>query len=645
MPDPDATEALRRQRAFLRQVIDLNPNLIFAKDRDGRFTLVNQAVANIYGTTVEALIGKSDADFNPNREQVEFFRRMDLAVMDSAEPSVIPEEVITDAAGRTHWLQTVKIPIVADDGSVDQILGVATDITDRKHTEQALRESLERFRLVSAATQDLIFDRDLLADRLWHNEPAQRLFGTGQWIEGGTAWLADRLHPADRERVVAGLKAADASGANSESHEARVRRWDGNYATLLVRANLIRDPSGRVVRVIGTATDVTEQRRLEDQLRQSQKMEAIGRLAGGIAHDFNNLLLVIRGCSDRMVKAIETGEPTRTQLQAARLIQAAGERATSLTRQLLAFSRKQVIKPATLDLGAIVRELDPMLRRLLGDDVELMVESAQTLDAIHADPTQLEQVIMNLAVNARDAMPDGGTLCLSTANVSLDAATAARHGPDARPGPHVRLTVTDTGCGMDAATLGRIFEPFFTTKEVGKGTGLGLSTVYGIVRQSNGHIVVQSEPNRGTRFEIYFPRSDEPISRSTTTAASSPAPPGSETVLLAEDDDLVRAFTRTALEEAGYRVLAAHDGDEALRLATNHDPIHLLVTDVVMPRMSGKQLAERMTAARPSLRVLYMSAYPDVSGLDVHENGFLQKPFTADALARKVREVLAVALK
>ncbi len=653
MPDDE----LARQRAFLRQVIDLNPSLIFAKDREGRFTLVNQAVATIYGTTVEALIGKTDADFNPNKDEVEFFRKMDLEVMNSLRRKWIPEEVVTDAAGEQHWLQTMKIPIVESDGTANQILGVATDITERKRAEEALRESEERFRKVAAATHDLIFDWDVASDRLWHNWSPHPEEGTGTTIEGGFGWFIERLHPADRDRVKAMLDEAFASTQEGLGYEYRFRRADGSYATTLARLHFLRDAAGKIVRLLGAATDITEQRRLEDQLRQAQKMEAIGRLAGGVAHDFNNFLLVILGFTDRILRGLEKGEAVRNEIQLLRLVKAAGEKAGALTRQLLAFSRKQVFQPAVLDLSAVVRGMEPMLRRLIGEDVELVVRAAPALGRVRADPAQIEQVVMNLAVNARDAMPGGGKLAIDTSDARIDERTASAVGADARPGEYVALTVTDTGCGMDQATLALIFEPFFTTKGVGKGTGLGLSTVYGIVRQSGGFIAVTSEPDAGSCFKVFLPRVEEPVAAA--ESARAPGEPradarrGTETVLLVEDDELVRTYVKTALEDCGYSVIAARDGDDALRQADRHSgPIHLLLTDVVMPRMSGQALAERMAAARPATKIMFMSAHTDdavvlrgaVDPAPAGRAPFLQKPFTIEQLAARIREVLDGAL-
>jgi signal transduction histidine kinase/CheY-like chemotaxis protein len=378
------------------------------------------------------------------------------------------------------------------------------------------------------------------------------------------------------------------------------------------------------------------------QLTQAQKMEAIGRLAGGVAHDFNNLLTVISGRSVLTLQQLAADHPLRKNIE---LVLTTAERAAALTRQLLAFSRKQILEPKVLDLNAVVTGLMPLLRRLIGEDIELVAVPGPDLGRVKADPSQLEQVLLNLAVNARDAMPLGGTLTIETANTALDA-TDTRHHPDVIPGDVVMLAVRDTGQGMDAATQARIFDPFFTTKEPGKGTGLGLATVYGIVKQSGGSIAVDSAPGQGAIFRIYLPRVAEVVDRPVTPVATSAPARGSETLLLVEDDDEVRALARETLESGGYVVLPAASGAEALRLVGDGaPPIDLLVTDVVLPQLlSGRALAERLTADRAVRRVLYMSGYTDDAILrhGVLEDGaaFLQKPFTPDALLRKVREVL-----
>jgi signal transduction histidine kinase/ActR/RegA family two-component response regulator len=398
--------------------------------------------------------------------------------------------------------------------------------------------------------------------------------------------------------------------------------------------------AGEIKGVVGVSLVVSEQKRLEEQLRQSQKMEAIGRFAAGIAHDFNNILTGISGYADLLLEDLHTEDPRRDDVQE---IQQATLRAAGLTRQLLAFSRKQVLQPKVLSLAAVVENLLPLLRRIIGEDVVLAAQSDPDLGVISADPGQLEQVLLNLVVNSRDAMPEGGELTITTCNVDVEEPSS--HGKCiVPPGRYALLAVHDTGTGMTAAVQARIFEPFFTTKPQGKGTGLGLSTVYGIVKQSGGYIAVASEPNCGTTLSVYFPRVESPITLSATSSARE-SPRGTETILVVEDQDMVRALTGRVLEGSGYRILSAANGKDALEVAsayTGH--IDMMVSDVIMPGMSGRELGLLLHAARPDMKVLFLSGYPDESIVrhGVLEPGvaFLQKPFAPDVLVQRVREEL-----
>jgi two-component system cell cycle sensor histidine kinase/response regulator CckA len=1046
-------QALRKERSFLRQVIDINPNFVFAKDRAGRFTLVNKAVADAYGTTVEGLIGKTDADFNPNSDEVEAFRRADLAVMDTLREMAIPEEKITDATGGVHWLQTVKRPVVGEDGVAHQVLGVSTDLTERLRADEALKESEARFRLMADAAPVFIWlddarsrctyfnkpwldftgrtleqeighgwlasvhpddlalahgldahettrepyqleyrlrrhdgeyrwildtgvprftvegefegyigsviditDRRLAEEALKEsearyriqvenapeaivifdvdagrfveaNDNALRLWGLTreaflqtdpvalspalqpderpsapasaanmgralqgeapvfEWMHrdargrdipcevrlvrlpsatrrlirgsvtdisqrrraeklqsalyriaattsatedlnefyaaihgivgelmyaenfyvalydprsdtisfpycvdevdptpapmrpgnGLTAWVlrngqplltldADfhamvrrgeveligsdseawlgvplqgggktfgvlvvqsydpRIHfdAADKdllnfvsqhiavaverrraqeaireseeryrllfERNLAGvyrmtlvgriLECNDALARifgyasreelidrdiaalypdarqrrgffdallrerNLANFEMRGERKDGGAAWTFQNAALLADEQAGDVIVEGTVVDVTERRQLEDQLRQSQKMEGIGQLAGGIAHDFNNLLTTVLGYSDMALSQLSPHDPIGQDIAE---IRKAGERASNLTRQLLAFSRKQVFEPRVIDLNALLADSSRMLARLIGEHIRFVTRLEPALANVRADPGQVEQVIVNLVVNARDAMPDGGTLTVRTENADVDAGSSRRHFGIA-PGRYVVMAVEDTGVGIDAETQKRIFEPFFTTKETPRGTGLGLATVYGIVSQSGGEIFVASAPGRGAIFAIYLPRVEEPAEVATPAPAGAPHR-GSETILLVEDEDAVRGLTRRCLEASGYTVLQASNAEEALALAARFDGrLDLLLTDVIMPGASGPELSRRLLERRPGTRVLYVSGYPDAAmashvALDGGAS-FLPKPFTPETLARKVREIL-----
>ncbi|HKC62204.1 MAG TPA: ATP-binding protein [Pyrinomonadaceae bacterium] len=394
--------------------------------------------------------------------------------------------------------------------------------------------------------------------------------------------------------------------------------------------------------VIENVRLLEQERQTEEQFRQSQKMEAIGQLAGGVAHDFNNLLTAINGYSDLSLRQLEQSNPVRRNIEQ---IKKAGQRASDLTRQLLAFSRKQMLQPKIINLNDVITDTSKMLRRLIGEDIEIVLHLKPSIGKVKADPSQIDQVLINLVVNARDAMPHGGALTIETANVEMDRAIADKYA-SVQTGPHVMVSVSDTGCGMTEEIQQHIFEPFFTTKGVGKGTGLGLSTVYGIVKQSDGYVSVESEEQKGTTFKIFLPRVDQDAAVEVKKVADAPEPPrGTETILLVEDEEMVRNMTRTILESSGYKVIAASDGKEALRLVEeNPESIDMMLTDVVMPQMSGRMLVEQIAPMRPSMRVLYMSGY--ANNAIVHhgalEEGlaFLPKPFTPDALAFKVREIL-----
>jgi two-component system, cell cycle sensor histidine kinase and response regulator CckA len=458
-------------------------------------------------------------------------------------------------------------------------------------------------------------------------------------LEGAST--LDLVHPEDRPAAADLLAQATAERRGWSGVVFRWRHKDGSYRHLESNAVPTLDADGRLTGFQGADRDITERLRLEADLRQAQKMEAIGRLAGGVAHDFNNLLTVINGFSE-MLLGDPTLDPNGRDLVAE--IARAGDQAAALTRQLLAFSRKQVLAPRTLDLNVLVREMERMLVRLIGADVALSSSLDPDLGRVRADPGQLEQVLLNLAVNARDAMPDGGYLTVETRNVHLDA-EYSQVSPGLVPGPYVLLAVTDTGVGMTPEVKAKIFEPFFTTKEPGKGTGLGLATVFGVVEQSGGHVEVYSEPGRGTSFKVYLPRLTDGSDTPSSVDGWLIVPRGTETILLADDDPGVRALSRLALQSYGYTVLDAADGDEAVRVGQAHTgPIHLLVTDLVMPRAGGREVAERLGPIHPESRVLFLSGYTDDALVrhGVLEAGvaFLHKPFTPTTLARKVREVL-----
>jgi PAS domain S-box-containing protein len=449
----------------------------------------------------------------------------------------------------------------------------------------------------------------------------------------------DLIHPEDLDFVLAFCKNATREKRNHEleyrmlTAERRVV-WMRNIATVIVEQD-------QPVKLRGLLIDITERKNLEDQLRQSQRVEAVGKLAGGIAHDFNNLVTIISGYGNLLMSRLNEDDAARKDIEE---IKKAAERAASLTQQLLAFSRRQVLLPKVLDLNAVLINMEEMLQRLIGEDIDLVSVQDPALGRVKADPGQMEQVIMNLVVNARDAMPKGGKLTIETGNVEIQQ--SYRTGDVALvPGRYVMLAVSDTGCGMDAETQTRIFEPFFTTKGPGKGTGLGLSTVYGIVKQSGGYVFVYSEASRGTTFKIYLPRIEGSVEPPEQPKIPVALCGGNETVLLVEDEPGVRVLVRETLQLYGYKVLEARHGYEALLIEQDYlNPIHMLISDVVMPQMSGREVADRLASARRDLKVLYISGYTEAAvihhGVLDPGTAFLQKPFAPDDLVRKVREVL-----
>jgi PAS domain S-box-containing protein len=526
-------------------------------------------------------------------------------------------------------------------------------VVERERAAQALRESERAYRLLAENVTDVIFVYDMQLRPTYISPSAERLRGyTVDEMMRQT--VEERLTP-ESLKVAMKLFAevmADPRLPTAPAHEARtidleVTCKDGSTKWTETQMSFIRDMEGTPVGILGIARDVTERRvaratqsHLEEQLRQSQKMEAIGRLAGGVAHDFNNLLTIITGRTSMLLDQA-TSDRERRDLE---IVFEAGQRAAALTRQLLAFSRKQVLRPRPVDVNGVVTGLEPMLRRVIGEDIELgIVVGAPECGAV-ADAGQLEQVLMNLVVNARDAMPRGGKITIETAPVDLDEDYAREH-VGVQAGPYVMLAVTDTGVGMDAATRERIFEPFFTTKPEGHGTGLGLATVFGIVAQSGGSIWVYSELGHGTTFKIYLPRVEVAAAASPSPPRASARPRGTETVLLVEDDDGVRFVGEDVLKRLGYTVLSARNGEEALRTSAAHaGPIAILVSDIVMPGMTGPELRERLAAQRPDMKVLFLSGY--AAGTAVHHGvidpavAFLEKPFGPEALARKIRAVI-----
>jgi PAS domain S-box-containing protein len=539
-----------------------------------------------------------------------------------------------DLAGRLRLVQCRARSRVKPDGSVVW-KGVCLDVTVARQLEAALRESEERFRAFMDHCPAAAFIKDEGGHFLYVNP-----VWLAQYDPQPTEWLGKTDHDFWPKETADLFRASDRACLERgpvHTEETGVTKDGGEHTWLVMKFPIARH--GRRL-VAGMAWDITHRKRLEAELRQAHKMDAVGRLAGGVAHDFNNLLTVINGYSDIALGSLAADDPVRALIDE---IRKAGERAAGLTRQLLAFSRKQMLQPKVLDLGALVAELATMLRRVIGEDIVLATDAGPSPTWVQADPGQLEQVVVNMAVNARDAMPQGGKLTIATSYAGLDLPGTSESG--IRLAGHVLLSVADTGIGMDDATRARIFEPFFTTKGIGKGTGLGLATVYGIVLQSGGHIAVESEPNHGTTFRVYLPAASPPASPTERAVATPPAAVDGETILLVEDDDHVRALALRALQDAGYVVLEAANGERALEVARTYGvAIRLLVTDVVMPNMSGRELAERLLAEHPTVKIIYMSGYTDDAvvrhGIESENVHFLPKPYALTALTAKVRDVL-----
>jgi PAS domain S-box-containing protein len=632
-----AREELARSDRFLKDLVDHLPVAVFVKDaRDGRFVLWNRQAEILFGFSADLVLGKTDHDLFP-KEQADHFRATDARVMAGGTLVVVPEEPVDASHGR-RWLRTHKAPILDGDGHPGYLLAISEDVTESKTAREALRRSEAYYRALIENISDNITIMDAAGKTLYESPSVERMLGyKPEELVGQDAF--ETVHPEDlplvRSLFEDKLRSPDGGAA---SVRFRCRHKDGTWRTLEAVGHRMAGPDGEPLTVLNSR-DVTERRHLEEQLEQSVKMEAVGRLAGGVAHDFNNMLTVILGFSDMLLKRAGSDAELR---ESAQEIKNAGERASALTRQLLAFSRKQILRPVPLDLNGLVGGVQKMLRRLIGEDVELKAVLSEGLWSVKADAGQVEQVLVNLAVNARDAMPDGGKLTVSTRN--QPASSAAALPPEMARGDCVVLTVSDTGVGMSPDVQRLIFEPFFTTKAEGKGTGLGLPTVYGIMKQSGGHVQVESAPGAGATFRLYFPRHDEAAAPSSPRAADASVG-GRETVLLVEDEESVRSLARRVLKEKGYRVLEAKNGQEALAVFEKaKGAVDLLLTDVVMPQVGGVELVRRLPAAKSGLRVLFMSGYTDKA---VVESGgldggvaFLQKPFTPDALSAKVREVL-----
>jgi PAS domain S-box-containing protein len=632
-----SSREFEKNLALLQGITEGTTDAIFVKDLQGRYRMMNSAGARFLGRQVEEVIGKNDVELF-NQESGRQIMERDREVVQSGEMQTYEEGGTAGGVARIYLSN--KGPFRDPNGEIVGLLGICRDITDRKRAEEEIRASQRRLQIHLENTPLAAIEWDTEFRVASWNPAAEHIFGYSRAEAMGRQGSSFMVPPQFREHVervwrdLIALKGGARSTNDNITSDGRTISCEW-YNTPLV------DDSGRVLGVASLVQDVTERVALEERLRQSQKMEAVGRLAGGIAHDFNNLLTVILGYSQVLTDGLPAG--SRLADNTAQ-IKSAADRAAGITRQLLAFSRKTILSPRLIDLNNVMLNLDSMLRRLIGEDIEVLSVPARDLGTVKADPGQIEQVLMNLALNARDAMPNGGKLTLETSNVELGEDYAQEH-RSVIPGQYVMLAVSDTGVGMSPETKAHIFEPFYTTKELGKGTGLGLSTVYGIVKQSGGYVWVYSEPDRGTTFKIYFPRVDQPAQPVSTEKRISGIQRGVETILLVEDDPQLNQLASSVLTHCGYKVLAAANPQEGLALCRTHPhEIHLLVTDVVMPKMNGRQLAEEVTRIRPSVKLLYVSGY--TSNAIVHygvlDDGlwFLPKPFSLAALVAKVREVL-----
>ena len=635
----DVTER-KRVEETLRQAQGLNlaltqhlPHRVFAKDRNSIYLFSNANYARDLGIDAKSIVGMDDFAFY-SRELAEAYRADDLKVMAEGKERFIDEPYTV--AGEERWIHTVKIPYRNEQGEIVGVLGLFEDITERRRAEETSR--LQGAALMATADAVVITDRAGIIE--WVNPAFTRL--TGYTAEEAVGRNPRDLVRSEKQPPAVYKDLWDTILDGRTWHGEMInRRKDGSVYTEYQTVTPIVDATGAITHFVAIKRDISERLQLEAQFRQAQKMEGVGQLTSGIAHDFNNLLTVINGTSDILLEQIDAGDAAHEDVAE---IRKAGERASRLTRQLLAFSRQQVLAPQVLRASAVVADMASLLERLLGEDVDLAIVAPSDAGSVHVDVGQLEQVIVNLAVNARDAMPQGGRLTIETENISIGEADTDAYGEAVAPGSYVRLVVSDTGAGMDEVTRLRIFEPFFTTKGPGKGTGLGLSTVFGIIKQSGGFIRVYSEVGTGSRFAIYLPQVPA------TGAIDRPAPAkrastGTETILLVDDSDGLRRLSTRVLRSAGYTVLEAASGDAALEAVARHDgPVHLVLTDVVMPGISGRRLVEQLAETSPAVKVMYMSGYTSDAivrhGVLEAQVPFIEKPFAPSALLKKVREVL-----
>lgn len=631
-----AAEALRASATRFRALIENSHDAFQLVAADGTILYASPAIVRTGGRTPEEVVGHKATEWSHPEDLVDFTKQFGEFVGKPGASRRI-ELRYQHKDGSWRWAEATCNNLLQEP-AVNAIVVNVHDITDRKQAEEAVRASNELLQAVTEGTSDAVFVKDREGRYLLLNAAVAELFGKpiAELIgRDDSALLPGEVATRIRDDDLAVMAAKTA-----RTYEETVPSPRGARVLQTSKAPY-RDSAGAVAGVIGISRDVTERKRLEEQLRQAQKMEAVGRLAGGLAHDFNNLLTVINGYSEIILDSLDVQSPLRPLMED---VMKAGERGAGLTRQLLAFSRQQMLQPKVLDLNEVVAELCNLLRRMIGEDVELVLKPGLGLQKVQVDPGQIQQVLMNLAINARDAMPTGGTLTIETCNEEIKCGQTS-DGSQVFPGQYVQLSVSDTGTGMTAEVRTHIFEPFFTTKENGRGTGLGLAMVYGIVQQSGGHIAVETAVGKGTTFRLYLPALSAESSVAKKQTGDQPLPRGTETVLVVEDEDAVRGVAKLMLEQLGYNVVTATCAEEAIAICQPTSlTFDLLLTDVVMPGKSGRTLAEELRAWNPRLNVLYMSGYTDDAivrhGVEEDHVAFIQKPFSATALAWKVREVL-----
>jgi len=633
-----AVQALRTSEADFRLLAEAMPQIVWIAGPDGGNIYFNQQWVGYTGLALEESLGAGWNRACHPEDQQRAWDGWQSAI--STTGIYTRERRLRRADGVYTWWLIRGMPIVDALGAVAKWFGTATDIDAIKRGQETVRRSEAMLRIAGNAAKLGGWSVSVPGHQSTWSDQVRVILEAPDGMEPTLEQALEFYPPDFRQTIGTHIEACERDGIAFDI-EVQMITPKGRRKWVRVIGEAERDESGAITMVRGGFQDIDDRRRLEDQFRQAQKMEAVGRLAGGVAHDFNNLLSVILSYADLSIDTLRLGDPLRADLEE---IKRAGTRATDLTRQLLAFSRQQVLSPQVVDLGKVVSAMKPMLSRLLGEGVSLTVLEPDQIGRVLVDPTQIEQVVMNLAVNARDAMPDGGRLMMEASNVSVEEEFLGMPA-NVAPGRYVMLAVTDTGMGMTEEVRARIFEPFFTTKESGKGTGLGLATLFGIVQQSGGFVTVYSEPGHGTTFKVYLPRTDRVADESMRAAADASVLGGSETILLVEDEEQVRAVACTILRRRGYNVIEAANGGEALLLANDFpSTIALMLTDVVMPRLSGRRLAEQLATQRPAMKVLFASGYTDDAVLQhgVLESGvpFIQKPFTPVALLRKVREVL-----